>query len=65
MSNRRTPTLVLGLMVATTLAGCDSFDDTYVLWRRYNGPGGNVWRIIQEYRTNVWKSHVYDNPLFL
>jgi hypothetical protein len=26
-----------------------------VLWSRYNGPGGNVWRIKEEHSSNVWR----------
>ena len=30
-------------------------DDDYVLWRRYNGPGGNFWRIDSEFDYNYWR----------
>jgi hypothetical protein len=46
--------IALLLMVALTLPGC-SFDDTWVLWSRYNGPGGNFWKILSEHEHNIWK----------
>jgi len=49
--------VALCLLASASLPGCgDLFDETYVLWRRYNGPGGNVWRIEEEHRFNVWRS---------
>jgi hypothetical protein len=62
MTKRRALMPGLGLMVTLTSAGC-AFDDTYMLWTRYSGPGGNVWRIEQEFKFHIFPSATSSNRL--
>jgi len=64
MSKRRALMLGLVLMMAMTSAGC-GFDDTYLLWARYGGPGpgGDVWRIEKEFNFHLFPSATSSNRL--